>query len=127
MSHQYQYLGSISQAAVANMTLNLANFIVSVTSNPTAANSSGPIPARPQDSNERNLLIIIDNKAGTADAWLASPDDIDAGQRTAMVARAGQMATYGPFKFSTWGLVLRLLDNASVHVTVLMAGAPLPS
>lgn len=84
------------------------------------------IPGRPTDGTPRTLLITVDNRAGTADAYWARPEDIPtAGSETApygaLVIPSGEIVQYG-FDAATFDRILRLIDGAAVAVTVEYQG-----
>jgi hypothetical protein len=125
------HLGIIAAAASgANATLNLANVAIGTLATGLgviAANVNGPIGVPPTTGVTRGLVITIDNRLGTADAYLSRPEDIPtAGTETAtigaLVVVAGSVIEFGDLDAKSWQYILRLLDGASVKVTVAHTG-----
>jgi hypothetical protein len=114
----------------ANATFNLANFAIGtdgVGLGIIAANETGPIPPLPVSQQRRTLVITIDNRDGTNDAYLARPEDIPAvGTETlpigGLVIPQGTLVEYSGYAVSSWSYILRLLDGADVRGTVAHTG-----
>jgi hypothetical protein len=124
-------LGTISASASgANATLNLADQAIgtdSVGLGIIAADASGPLGERPTQGRQVGLSTRIDNRLGTADAYLATPEEIptvgtETVPLTADVIPAGSIQVFEDVDRYSWDCILRLLDGASVVVTVWATG-----
>lgn len=123
-------LGELSDSASgSNKTTNLAQHAIGtadVGAGVIAASEDGPIRTRPTDGSPRSLHISIDNRQGSADAYLVRPEDIpgvaESVPVTALVAPAGEITDFAAFDYVTWPYVLRLLDGADVVVSCHYTG-----
>ena len=120
-------------ASGSNANLNLVNAIIGedgVGIGEIAANANGPIPSIPRDGTMRGLVITVDNRLGSADAYLIDPrlvpdSDDETAPIGAEVAPAGALAEWGvstPLDLGTFDAIIRLLDGADVQVTVRHTG-----
>lgn len=132
-------LGTVARktAAGSNLTVNLARFALGAGDWLIPANTTdGRIraPTHAPDSS-RALEVILDNRQGSADAYLIPPDDLpnptgapgndEAAALTATVIPSGEIVVIEDRDLTHWTEVLRLLNGASVVVTVYLSGAGL--
>jgi hypothetical protein len=123
-------------ASGSNVTINLADFIMYPGEDyAVAAQASRPLTAQALTSESRDIWIRVDNRAGAADAWLAHGSEVPALQSppgaeetaalNSLVVPAGEVQEFGPWDELAWathGLILRLIDGASVKVNVVREG-----
>lgn len=121
--------GAVITASGSNATVNLATFAIGTTAvglGVIAANAAkGIIDLKP--GVQRGLSIVINNTAGTDAAYLARPEDIPtAGTETvpfgALICPAGSIVAFDGIDLASWSYVLRLIDGASVSVTIQYTG-----
>jgi len=132
MSGTYKHICSVNyNASVANETINLAEYEIDSVPAGQVGGGAGIIPQiGSNDSRERGLQLIIDNKKGTASAYLATAAEIAAATGapaetepfSAMNVDPGQSDTFGPFDWREFNLLLRCLNGAHVRVTVEFVG-----
>lgn len=127
--------GATFDASGSNETVNLAGYAIgtdAVGLGVIDADADGPITTRPADGNLRTLTVTINNTAGSDAAYLARPEDIPtAGTETvpygALICPAGAIVEFSGLDAASWRYILRLIDGASVSVTIQYAGAGWPS
>lgn len=134
MSSLFTYMRSQNYSVTAgdNETINIATFTIDgVAPGQTTGSHPGIIAARPTDSNERGLMIAIDNVDGSADAFLATPAEIADydGNDDAIISwgafrvPGGQKDVFGPFDWGRFNVVLRQIIGAQCRVSISYNGA----